>query len=90
MYYIELYVSQLPPLDCEVFLDGSHILSSLHNSSFFLLLFPPLKHLSNTYYALGTVLGFPGMTKTMASLQDITNWGQTKQMCIPYCYDVVR
>lgn len=45
---------------------------------FLLLLFPPLKHLSNTYYALGTVFGFPGMTKTMASLQDITNWGQTK------------
>lgn len=57
---------------------------------FFLLLFSPFKHLSNTYYALGTVFEFLGMTKTMASLQDITDWGQTKQMCIPYCYDVVR
>ena len=62
----------------------------LYTVHLFPLLFSPLKHLSSTYYALGTVSGFPGMTKTLPSLRNVTDRGQTRQMCISYCCDIVR
>lgn len=57
---MELSVGQLPPLDCDVLLAGSHILSSLPNSSLSLY----VSRASNIYQApimlLELSLGFRG------------------------------
>lgn len=51
MYCIQLYVGQLPQLDCEDLLDGSHVLSSLQNL-FFSFFFSFFNSPSNIYQAL--------------------------------------
>lgn len=58
MYYIELYVGQLPQLDCEVLLDVSHILPSLQNSFF--------PHLLSICYSPGTGFGLLWINNTLA------------------------